>query len=247
MATIPETKPTLKEVMGAGGVRLVLKFSLFGMLKAKQGAGIISHLRFPNDPRKRRELLLAKSLKLSGHEWLTLIRVDQLLTTLDRLERMEKHYLEVSKLDAKEVRRRFGVSDPDDFGTLAYKWCPTNDNPDPRLEIAGRILALIPIARRHLEAGKPALELNEIFMLNEQANTLLIASHLRRSLNNLAAVSEGGRKRSAAGKEERQALTHEFLEARKVRPTLTHRGFIQRRNPPKSAKTLQRGLKDLKS
>jgi hypothetical protein len=247
MATIPETKPTLKEVTGAGSVRLVSEIPPFGMLTAKQGAKIISRLRFPNDPQQRQELLSAQSLRLSSNELFLLIRVGQLLTTLDRLERMEKHYREVSKLDAKEVRRRFGASDPDDLGTLAYKWCLIDDNPDPRLEIAGRILALIPIARRHLEAGKPALEMNEIFMLNEQANTLLIAPHLRRSLKNLADVRAGGRKRSATGKEERQALAREFLEARKTRPTLTHRGFIQRRNPPKSAKTLQRGLKDLKS
>jgi hypothetical protein len=247
MAMIPETEPTLKEVTGAGSVPLVSKFLPFGMLTTKQAAGIIAHLRFANDPRKRRELLSAKSLKLSPGEWLTLIRVDQPLTILDRLERMEKHYLKVSKLDAKEVRRRFGVSDPDDPGTLAYKYCLTDDDADPRLQIAGRILALIPIARRQLEAGKQALELNEISMLNEQATALLIAPHFRRGLNNLAAVRAGGRKRSATGKEERQALAHEFLEARKTRPTLTHRDFIQRRNPPASAKTLQRGLKDLKS
>jgi len=38
-------------------------------------------------------------------------RADQLLTTLDWLERMEKHYLRVSKLDAQEVQRGFEASE----------------------------------------------------------------------------------------------------------------------------------------
>ena len=178
---------------------------------------------------------------------MTLARTDQLLTALDRLERMEKHYLDVSKLDAKEVQRRLGASDPDDLGTLAYKWCLTEEGADPRLRIAERILSLIPIARRHLEAGKPALELNEIFMLNDRANMLFIAPHLRRGLNNLAAGRAGGRRRNPAGKETREALAFEFLRARKARPSLTRQQFIQSRNPAACLKTLQRGLKDLKS
>jgi hypothetical protein len=99
---------------------------------------MISHMRLPNDPRER-ELLSAKSLNLSAGEFLTLARADQLLTTLDRLELMEKHYLEVAKLDAKEVQRRLGASDPDDLGTLAYKWC---------LMQVGPKRAEIPLTRR---------------------------------------------------------------------------------------------------
>ena len=98
---IPENKPALKEVLGSASDQLVLKLPPFSTLTRRQGAEIISYMRFPNDPRDRRELLSAKSLKLSAGELLTLARADQLLTALDRLERMEKHYLEVSKLDAK--------------------------------------------------------------------------------------------------------------------------------------------------
>jgi hypothetical protein len=156
--------------------RLVLKFRAFSTLTRRQGAEIISYMRFPNDPRDRREVLSAKSLKLSASELLALANADQLLTTLDGLERMEKHYLEVSKLDAKEVQRRREASDPDDLDALAYKWCLTEEGADPRLQIAERILSLIPIARRNLETGKPALELNEIFMLNDRANQ--VRTHL---------------------------------------------------------------------
>jgi len=204
-------------------------------------------MRFPNDPRNRREVLSAKSLKLSASELLALFRADQLLTTLDGLERMEKHYLEVSKLDAKEVQTRLAASDPDDLGVLACKWCLTEEGADPRLQIAERILSLIPIARRHLEEGKPALELNEIYMLNDRANMLWIAPHVRRGLNNLAAGRAGGRRRNPVGKETRESLALEFLGARKVSPRLTQLKFVQRRNPPACLKTLQRGLKDLKS
>jgi hypothetical protein len=224
-----------------------LKFRLFSTLTTRQAAEIISHARFPNDLRMRRELLSAKSLTLSGGELLTLARTDQLLTTLDRLERMEKHYLEVSKLGAKEVHRGLEASDPDDLGALAYKWCLTEEGADPRLRIAERILCLIPIARRNLEAGNPALELSEIFMLNDRANMLLIAPHLHRGLNNLAAGREGGRRRNPAGKDTRESFALEFLAARKAKPGLTQREFAQSRNSAGSVKTLQRGLRDLKS
>jgi hypothetical protein len=244
---IPENKTALKEVLGLASDQLVLKLPPLSTLTAKQGAQIISFMRFPNDPRKRRELLLANSLKLSGGELLTLVRANQLLATLDGMERMEKHYVEVSKLDAKEVQRRLEASDPDDLGVLAYKWCLTEEGADPRLRIAERILSLIPIARRNLETGKPALELNEIFVLNDRANMLFIAPHLRRGLNNLAAGRAGGRRRNPAGKETRESFALEFLEARKARPGLTQQEFTQSRNPAVSMKTLQRGLKDLKA
>lgn len=57
---------------------------------------------------------------------------------------MEKHYHEVSKLDAREVRRRLEASDPDNPGVLACKWCLTEEGADPRLQIAGRILSFNP-------------------------------------------------------------------------------------------------------
>jgi hypothetical protein len=244
---ILENKTALKEVLGSASDQLVLKLPPFSTLTAKQGAEIVSHMRFPNDPRNRREVLSAKFLKLSASELLALVRADQLLTTLDGLERMEKHYLEVSKLDAKEVQRRLEAGDPDDLGALAYKWCLTEEGADPRLRIVERILSLIPIARRNLETGKPALELNEIFMLNDRANMLWMAPHVRRGLNNLAAGRAGGRRRNPAGKETRESFALEFLEARKASPRLTQLKFVQSRNPPVSVKTLQRGLKDLKS
>jgi hypothetical protein len=90
------------------------------------------------------------------------------------------------------------------------------------------------------------LELSEIFMLNDRANMLLIAPHLRRGLNNLAAGRAGGRRRNPAGKESRESFALEFLAAREVRPNLTQQEFTQSRNPPASVKTLQTGLEDLK-
>jgi hypothetical protein len=206
---ISGSKPSLKEVLASASGRLVLKFPLFRILTAKQAAEIVSHVRFPNDPRNQRELL------------------------------------EVSKLDAKEVQRRLEASDPDGLGALAYKWCLTEEGADPRLRIAKRILSLIPIARRNLETGKPALELGEIFMLNDRANMLFCAPHLRRGLDNLAAGRAGGRRRNPAGREARQQLASDFLAARKVRPSLTQRKFVQSLNPPVLLKTLQRGLQDL--
>jgi hypothetical protein len=50
---IPGTKPTLKEVLGSASDELVLKLPPFSSLTAKQGAQIISHMCFPNDPVSR--------------------------------------------------------------------------------------------------------------------------------------------------------------------------------------------------
>ena len=88
------------------------------------------------------------------------------------------------------------------------------------------------------EWSRPALELNEIFMLNEHANNLLMAPHVRRGLDNLAAAREGGRRRNPAGKDERQASAQEFLEARKAKPSLIQAEFARSCNPPLSVKTL---------
>ena len=143
MSSDNRTTPARK-ALSAGPVTLVLELPPFSTLTAKQGREIIAHLRFPNDPQRQRELLSGKSLTLSSNEWYVLIRADQLLASLDRLERMEKHYFNVAKLDASEVRGGLEASDPDDLGALAYKWCLTNDGADPRLQIAKRILALIP-------------------------------------------------------------------------------------------------------
>jgi len=160
---------------------------------------------------------------------------------------MEKHYREVSSLDAREVRMRLAAAGPDDFGALAYKSCLTEKGSDPRPPIARRILSLIPIARRNLEAGKPALELTEIFGLNDQANMLLTSPHLRRGLKILASTHAGGRTRNPAGKRKRESLALEFVAAREARPSLTQREFSQSRVPSVSTKTLQRGLQDLKN
>jgi hypothetical protein len=69
------------------------------------------------------------------------------------LERMEKHYREIAKLDAEEVRRRLDATDPDDPGALALKHCLV-EGADPRLPIAWRLLSLTPGAMRRLEEGK---------------------------------------------------------------------------------------------
>src|ERR1019366_7370944 len=175
---------------GSGPQRLELRFPpLWRTLKVKDVREIIGELRYPNDPETRKELL-SGPIALSPREILILTRVDQRQKALNNLDRMEKHYSEVATLDASETERRLAAASADDLGALAYRDCLV-DNADPRLAIAKRILALIPIAQRHLHEGKPALELTEIFGLNERANMLLITPHLMRGLNSLAAAREG--------------------------------------------------------
>jgi hypothetical protein len=106
---------------------------------------------------------------------------------------------------------------------------------------------LIPIARRRLEEGKQAFELDEILSLNEQANILLVAPHARRGLNNLLAGREGGRRRNPGGKGERETLAFDFLEAVKANPQLTQQEFMASQVSSASVRTLRRGLKDLHS
>jgi hypothetical protein len=240
-----KTKPAPETTSGSSANRSVNP--LFPALTKEQVAEIVAYVRFPNNPRQRQELLSAKSLRLSPKEFYVLYRANQFLATLDLLDQMEQHYLNVAKLDAREVRGGLDASDPDDLGALAYKKCLTEDGADPRIRIALRILALIPIARRRLETGKPALELNELFMLNGHANMLLLAPHIDRGLNTLAAARAGGRRRNPAGKDDRQTLAVEFREAQKAEPSLTQREFAQSCNPPVAEKKLQRGLKDLRS
>lgn len=226
-------------------VTLVLKLPLFRALTGKQIREIISCLRFQDDPVRGQEILSGSDCSLSARELLILIRMDQLWATLDRLERMEKHYLEVAKLDAEEVRRRLDATDPDDPGALALNHCLV-EGADPRLPIARRLLSLIPIAMRRLEEGKQALELEEIFTLNERANQLLIAPHARRGLSVLIAGREGGRRRNPEGKTAREELALEFCEAKKADAQLTQQQFLDSRGISVSPKTLQRGLRDLK-
>src|ERR1700686_4000531 len=113
MKKIPETRPILEGASRSAPRRSASKSPFFGTLTAKQGVEIISYLRFPDEPLRRQELVSPKSLRLSPNELFLLIRADQLLATLDRLERMGNHYLDVSKLEASEVRRRLDASDPD--------------------------------------------------------------------------------------------------------------------------------------
>lgn len=96
--------------------RLVLKLQLFRALTGKQIREIVSSLRFQDDPVRGKETLSGSDCYLSARELLILLRIDQLWATLGTLERMERHYLEVAKLDAEEVRKRLGASDPDDPG-----------------------------------------------------------------------------------------------------------------------------------
>jgi len=230
---------------GSGPYRLVLSLPPWRTLTAKDAREIIGELRSPNDPATRKELL-SGPIALSLREILLLARVDQLQDTLDKLDRMEKHYLEVATLDASETQRRLAAASADDQGVLAYRYCMA-DGADPRLAIAKRLLALIPIARRHLKEGKPALEFLEISALNERANMLLITPHLRRGLNNLAAAREGGRRKNASSRDWRDDLALKFKEAKETNPNLTRQQFIDGLPRPVSVRTLQRGLKDLAS
>src|SRR6266851_5989241 len=203
MMQVPSQKSDLDQLVSQRPGRLVLKFRPFRALTTEMLKEAVSFLRFRDDSVGRENVTSARSLSLSTSEFVALIRIDQLLAALDKLDRLEQHYLEVSKLDAEEVQKRLKERDPNDAGALAYKWCLI-DGSDPRVKIAQRILALIPIARRRLETGKQAFELGEILTLNEQANMLLIAPHAHRGLNNLLAGREGGRRRNPGGKSERE-------------------------------------------
>ena len=217
--------------------RLVLNLP-FRALTGERIREIISHLRSSDDPVRGREIRSGSERFVSAREFATLMRMDRLLATLDNLERMEKHYREVAELDAEEVRRRFDAADPDDPGALALKRCLV-ENADPRLPIARRLLSLIPIARRCLEAGKQALELEEIFTLNEHANRLLLAPHVHRGMDVLIAGREGGRRRNPEGKSGREQLALDFCEAKKINPELTQQEFLNSRGTSASAKTLR--------
>lgn len=61
MARNPVTEPAPKEALGSTSERRVSKFALFVMLTAKPAGEIIAHLRFPNDPRKRQEVMSTPS------------------------------------------------------------------------------------------------------------------------------------------------------------------------------------------
>jgi hypothetical protein len=224
---------------------LVLKLPPFRALTGTQIREIISCLRLQDDPVRGQETLSGSDCSLSARELLILVRMDQLWATLDTLERMEKHYREVARLDAEQVRRRLDATDPDDPGALALKHCLV-EGADPRLPIARRLLSLIPIATRRLEEGKQALELEEIFTLNERANQLLVAPHAHRGLNVLIAGREGGRRRNPEGKTAREELALEFCEGKKADAQLTQQQFLYSRGISVSPKTLQRGLRDLK-
>lgn len=230
---------------GSGPYRLVLSLPPWRTLTAKDAREIVSELRYPNDPESRKELL-SGPITLSPRDLLLLTRVDQLQATLNNLDRMEKHYAEVATLDASETQRRLAAASADDRGALAYRYCLA-DNADPRLAIAKRILALIPIARRHLRQSKPAPEFSEILGLNQRANMLLITPHLMRGLNNLAAASEGGRRMNAGLRDLREERALSFKEAKESNPDLTRQQFVDSLPERFSVRTLQRGLKDLAS
>lgn len=247
MAEVRNYKSALNVVKSHLGKHFVFRLPPFRALTTEMVLETISHLRFPDDPGRGREVLSSRaSLSLSGREILLLMRLDRLQATLDKLDRMQEHYRELSNLNAEEVQRRLAAEDPDDPGVLAYKCCLI-DGRDPRLEIARRLLTLIPIARRQLEEGKQALDLNEIFTLNEQANTMLTAPHAHRGLNNLIAAHEGGRRRNPEGTDERESLARLFLEEKRAAPQLTQRQFMANHRLSASVRTLRRGLKDLRS
>jgi hypothetical protein len=226
-----------------GPYRLELWLPPWRTLTAKDAREIIGELRYPNDPETKKELLSGR-ITLAPREFLVLTRADQLQDMLNKLDRMEKHYAEVATLDASQTQHRLAAASADDPGVLAYKYCLA-DNADPRLTIAKRILALIPIARRHLQEGKQAPNLTEIFALNERANLLLITPHLMRGLNNLTAAREGGRRKNAGARDSREDLALKFKEAKRTDPRLTRQQFLDYQSEPVLLRTLQRGLKDL--
>jgi hypothetical protein len=224
---------------------LVLSVCLWRNLTAKDVRQIVGELRYPNDPEGRKQIQFGP-ISLSPRELLILTRLDKREDALNNLDRMEKHYSEVATLDASETQRRLAAMSADDPGRLAYRYCAV-DGSDPRLAIAKRIMALIPIARRHLHENKPALELTEIFGLNERANKLLTNPHLRRGLAILAAVSEGGKRKNASSRDWRVELAMRFREAQDANPGLTPKQFVDSLPRRISVRTLQRGLKDLAS
>lgn len=183
---------------------------------------------------------------LSVGEFLIFCRANQLQAALGKLDRMEKHYSEVAKLDASETRKRLAAASSDDLGALAYRYC-MRDGADPRVAIAQRILQLIPIARRHLKDGVPALEVFEIWALTERANMLLLSPHVKRSVANLADVRKGGRRKNAGSGDFRQKLALQFKKAKETHPRLSVQRFVASLPGQVSAKTLRRGLKDLGS
>ena len=183
---------------------------------------------------------------LSVQEFLSLYRADQLQAALGKLDRMEKHYSQVAKLDVGETRNRLAAASPDDLGALAYRYC-MRDGADPRVAIAQRILHLIPIARRHLKDRVATLEVFEIWALNERANMLLLSPHVKRSVANLADVRKGGRRKNARSRDLRQKLALQFKKARETHPRFSVQRFVASLHGQISAKTLRRGLKDLGS
>lgn len=223
-------------------IRLVLGRPLLRSLTSREARELVAQMRFPDDLNAKDELL-SGPISLSAREFTCLFRADQLKYTLDKLSRMERHYREVATLEPAEVKLRLERAPSDDPGTLAYKNCLVG-GADPRLKIAQRILSLIPVARRHLEEGKPAPELADIVTLNQQANMSLYAPHIRRGLNILKAGREGGRRKNSGARDAREDLALEFLDARQQNPALTQKQFLENRHSPVSVKTLQRALKD---
>jgi hypothetical protein len=224
---------------------MVLSLPPWRTLTAKDAREIIGELRYPKDLKARKDLL-SGPITLSPREILILTRVDKVQDALAKLDRMAKHYSVVATLDASETQRRLAAASADDQGVLAYRYCLV-DGADPRLAIAKRILALIPIARRHMKEGKSTPEILDISALNERANMLLTTPHLRRGLNNLSDVREGGRRKSASSKDRRFELALRFKEAKEANPSLTRQQFVDALPMPFSVRTLQRGLTDLAS
>ena len=208
---------------------------------------VIRGARLPSPGyRETRKQVFQAPRSLSVQESLSLYRADQLKAALRKLDRMEKHYEEVAKLDASETRKRLAAASHDDLGALAYRYC-MRDGADPRVAIAQRILQLIPIARRHVKDGVTALEVFEIWALNDRANMLLLSPHVKRSVANLADVRKGGRRKNAGSRDLRQKLALQFKKAKKTHPSLSVQRFVASLRGQISAKTLRRGLKDLGS
>jgi hypothetical protein len=163
---------------------------------------------------------------------------------LDRLNRMEAHYREVSTLDASETHRRISRAEHDDPGLRPYKKILRNGE-DP--QIAQQLLTLIANARKLLEHGTETFEivseLMQVEWLNTKANGLLIGEHTKRGLKMLqsASTSYGS---SSEKKKRDQLLANAYIKLRESHPTMSKRSarIAVARESGKSESTVKRSL-----
>lgn len=144
---------------------------------------------------------------------------------LDRLDRLEALYREVSTLDAGETNRRIEAAIDGDLGVVAYKKVLRNGE-DPRRDTARQLLTRISSVRqlfKHRGVGvEAAWELVEIERLHAKANWQLIDPHLRRGLKTLLAAKEGHEKvhgTSDEKRDHRRKIIETYNEVRREKPS----------------------------